>query len=576
MSDEDEYEDDFDSNDQPFEYETEWNGTEIGDDVVPFKSQNAVLMSPSKIVSLYNGSVEETKQRERQAARIKWIALNIKLVQESFVLFEQFPMTKLDAFNRALGRGRSIANVGCQVNADWQMKSVQTEDVMMKEAATSFLDEKKNNAEKSLLKFLRRVSPAMETLILENLPLGFFDKLVEHQKELGKLFSSFKLLEWKNSIISNRAVVSVSFSPAHPFLLSVAYGPDPISLVNGVVCIWQISSNQLPQKVMICDGCPTCCTFDPNRGQVVIAGLKEGSIVLWDLKEVFSLSHFKRPTFSTDANSVHVAGIVDLKTLASDSASHSFQLVSLDESGVVCIWTVIELSTGDLSDLYLSPDGKIRLIPVNIFSMGTNACVATRFSIGSNDVSELFACIGNIKRVSRLGATVVPATYSAIPSSFLSTSHVRNMFDTNIATCIQFHSIFSKFFLVGYKSGIVCLFSVDDSEALQTWNVSKNEIVSLSWSFFRPSLFLTMDKEYLFVFDLLSTNFSPLASCRILEGNNSNHLSGFSLSSALLQTLKVSLCALSSKLGVVSVYLFQPGFATISTVEMELLRNKLT
>lgn len=44
----------------------------------------------------------------------------------------------------------------------------------------------------------------------------------------------------------------------------------------------------------------------------------------------------------------------------------SFQLLSLDASGLICVWVVVELPEGDLSgstvDLGLAPGGRVKLI----------------------------------------------------------------------------------------------------------------------------------------------------------------------------------------------------------------------
>ena len=64
-------------------------------------------------------------------------------------------------------------------------------------------------------------------------------------------------------------------------------------------------------------------------------------------------------------------------SLLSDESVHglSFQVLSLDASGKVCIWTVVELAEGDIAgsqiDLGLVPGGRVKLIAsssVNIFT----------------------------------------------------------------------------------------------------------------------------------------------------------------------------------------------------------------
>ncbi len=42
-------------------------------------------------------------------------------------------------------------------------------------------------------------------------------------------------------------------------------------------------------RILCCDGEPTSCCFAPDRGHLVFAGMREGSVALWDLRETASL-----------------------------------------------------------------------------------------------------------------------------------------------------------------------------------------------------------------------------------------------------------------------------------------------
>eukprot|EP01006_Ploeotia_vitrea_P042059 TRINITY_DN66601_c8_g1_i1.p1 TRINITY_DN66601_c8_g1~~TRINITY_DN66601_c8_g1_i1.p1 ORF type:complete len:658 (+),score=273.73 TRINITY_DN66601_c8_g1_i1:812-2785(+) len=85
---------------------------------------------------------------------------------------------------------------------------------------------------------------------------------------------------------------------------------------KGLVLVWDMEraiggANDPPMHVLVCDGEPTCCSFAPERGDLVIAGMASGSLALWDLREPAMIHHriqlhhewsavLRYPTFSTD------------------------------------------------------------------------------------------------------------------------------------------------------------------------------------------------------------------------------------------------------------------------------------
>ncbi|XP_035657384.1 WD repeat-containing protein 60-like [Branchiostoma floridae] len=213
-------------------------------------------------------------------------------------------------------------------------------------------------------------------------------------------------------LLAGRHVVSASFSPTQPQLLLLAFslpaqgssGNVPATVARrGLVCLWNITEPSRIQKVLMCEGTPTCCCFSPTRPTLAFAGTDHGSVVVWDLRELSSM-HFvykvgedewliRSPTYTTDGvfgtDLGHHGTVKSLVPVVSVEESHrvaasvekiqtahgglSFQLASMDEGGAIIFWTVIEVSRSSLdaseTDLGLTPGGLIKIVKSSSFSL---------------------------------------------------------------------------------------------------------------------------------------------------------------------------------------------------------------
>ncbi|KAJ0059726.1 hypothetical protein NL108_011214, partial [Boleophthalmus pectinirostris] len=195
--------------------------------------------------------------------------------------------------------------------------------------------------------------------------------------------------------------------------------PSAVHLDNHtLICIWNIWEPSRPQKILLYESEVQCCCFSPGKATLVFAGTTVGSVVLWDLREHTSNHHqmtiggdewtFRQPSFSTDAvmsASGHFSTVMSVEVVPSvvirgqrsevslwtseegmgkimcytmhtalitenyfisEATGLSFQLASLDESGILNFWVVVELpkanEAGSQTDLGLRPGGKVKLL----------------------------------------------------------------------------------------------------------------------------------------------------------------------------------------------------------------------
>jgi hypothetical protein len=206
-------------------------------------------------------------------------------------------------------------------------------------------------------------------------------------------------------------------------------------------------------------------------------------------------------------------------SLASQSAD-TFDLVSVDQSGTVCVWVLVPTanigaSSGDAaaspnmtadapanssrlaaaaeSDLALAPGARVRLVLTGTIKAAPGqteqlAGGAEAFCLASpwDDVSRIYVGLGTyICHETRLGRPPAPRVFrpdvglSGLGSSL---STVRSVTCGRLVQCLVVSPLHATYFLAGFADGSVALFSRQDERALLSWAPSARPIVHVFWS----------------------------------------------------------------------------------------------
>eukprot|EP00058_Branchiostoma_floridae_P018614 XP_002604103.1 hypothetical protein BRAFLDRAFT_71608 [Branchiostoma floridae] len=335
-----------------------------------------------------------------------------------------------------------------------------------------------------------------------------------------------------------RHVVSASFSPTQPQLLLLAFslptqgsnGNVPATVARrGLVCLWNITEPSRIQKVLMCEGTPTCCCFSPTRPTLAFAGTDHGSVVVWDLRELSSM-HFvykvgedewliRSPTYTTDGvfgtdlghhgavnalvpvvsvEESHRAAASVEKTQTAHGGGLSFQLASMDEGGAIIFWTVIEVSRSSLdaseTDLGLTPGGLIKIVKSSSFSLQklsrkanlSGPMSARCLQLHLTDPNHFFigTDMGYILHMVRHGGRALPGLYTTEQETVTE------------VTAMDFCPFGFDYFLVACGDGSVRLYNTDSEVPLMTWNdTAAGNPCRVLWSRSRPAVFYTVDES---------------------------------------------------------------------------------
>jgi WD repeat-containing protein 60 len=378
---------------------------------------------------------------------------------------------------------------------------------------------------------------------------------------------------------------------------------------KSIICVWGLSmhkSNDVPLKSLICEGVPRCCALSPGRGNIVLAGTEEGTIALWDLSESAAMHHqssggdaltfnvrggLRRPTYTTDAltlrggaasvsvdsrgddgvggqHSTPVVSINIMQELGGGSRSAdagaeemgggasnslSFQLATLEEAGVVMLWTVLRLRRGDQAgsetDLGLGIGGRVKLIRsarIPVLDSVAESVTAMRFCPSDTSRFYVSTVSGRLIHASRFRTAVSPRAF--VSGSSRAASSVMC-----IATTA--HAAFSEYILCGRSDGSLSMFRADAAQEVAFWDDmstgagdmaaggshdagagSSNgstgggatkwssvpcSITKIVWSTVRPSLFWVLDSGgRMHSWDLLQ---NPFGAVRVVGGSEETH-----------------------------------------------------
>jgi hypothetical protein len=468
-----------------------------------------------------------SKATSKSAKRAKDLSSMIELDLVTINLFDMPPMTEYEMYIKSYGAS-NCAQTGSQTGMDGSNREVQTETVEMRtkwtqeppndlkgcgrdEAEGQEQDEEqdeetsrqqKKQDEERLGKFIGKAGMVVAALLEENLSLYS----VKQQKTATGLTCSESVARLASTIplFAGRSVRHIAFSSAQPSLILAVLSPapairssDPLR-AKGFVCVWNLNQPSIPQKILVCESQPTCCTFGPNKAALVVAATVDGTCVMWDLREPASMHQnesvggvdylLRHPTYSTDgipAALNHQAPIVAISAIKAGSsktaaggpsaqpakqghASSAFQVASLDEKGVLKTWTVVELLASDPTqlsqELGLLPGGKVKLSSsatmqlalhrhpsdmLHTFCFELFPDTPNKLLVGTNQ--------GKVLHAVRFGDRMAPRSFASPAASDVASVH--------------FSPWAPEYFLAGCASGDVALYRTDSAAPVDKWTV---------------------------------------------------------------------------------------------------------
>mmetsp|Transcript_10525 Transcript_10525/g.29956 ORF Transcript_10525/g.29956 Transcript_10525/m.29956 type:complete len:534 (+) Transcript_10525:187-1788(+) len=148
--------------------------------------------------------------------------------------------------------------------------------------------------DESLLRFLERVSPSIESILEENLRSSVFREPEFLGDDLEGTVENAHTLQCFPEGVPNKhklVVTSVSWNGSGN-VVAAALGKFDIQgwcSDPGALCTWNLNSRDLnpykPEVSIETDSCLMCCAFHPRHPALIAGGTFNGQLVVWDLSK---------------------------------------------------------------------------------------------------------------------------------------------------------------------------------------------------------------------------------------------------------------------------------------------------
>ncbi|XP_078088721.1 cytoplasmic dynein 2 intermediate chain 1 isoform X2 [Mustelus asterias] len=510
-----------------------------------------------------------SKQKKRSVELLRLIDLDFSV---SFSMLDLPPLNEYDIYIKNFGR-TNTKQAFVQCNEDNVDRDIQTDEIETVEKWTQHPGEgnlvcgganvsdalsmdsvAKNVDSRRLTNFLRSACQVISVLLEEDQAENQASQNVQSKAASLSVSDGCSQLNTNLAFLHGREVLYLHFSQVQrQTLLSVHSLPKEPGVVqlasNYMICVWNIWEPSAPRKVLVCESEVQCCCFGPGNVVSLFAGTTDGSVVAWDLRE-HSIMHYtlqigdqewtvRTPTFSTDGvltavnHSCAVKAVYPVSSACFDNqgvglslfssqegcSGLSFQLATLDESGLLNLWVVVELQkadlAGSLTDLGLIPGGKIKLIhsssidvnsffPRNLMQLGPPQTLSIRFLPSDPNHFFIGTDIGLVSHGTRHGLQAAPKLYKP---------QINGARPVQV-TCIDFCHFGKTLFLVGCSDGTIRLHSVTAERPIIQWSESTQgrPVRAVLWALTRPGMFFVLDNaSHIYVWDLLQNVSTPVA-----------------------------------------------------------------
>uniref|UniRef100_A0A8D2HI73 Cytoplasmic dynein 2 intermediate chain 1 n=1 Tax=Urocitellus parryii TaxID=9999 RepID=A0A8D2HI73_UROPR len=514
--------------------------------------------------------IQALKQKTRSTKLLRLIDLDFSF---TFSLLDLPPVNEYDMYIRNFGK-KNTKQAYIQYNEDNVDRDAQTEDIETRDVWTQHPGEGAivygGSKEREfcdatvvpkidtprLSSFLRAACQVVAVLLEEDRLAGepvwslrAADHTLSISDSSSQVDTGLPFLENRKvsclhaSRVQRQTVVSVHDLPekASAQLLDCRY----------ILCVWDIWQPSGPQKVLICESKVTCCCFSPLKAFLLFAGTAHGSVVVWDLREDSRIHRyvelsdccwtFRTATFSTDGVLTSVSHRSPLQALEAVSSSVcrkqslvlspfstqeetsglSFHVASLDDSGVLNMWVVVELPkadmAGSISDLGLIPGGRIKLVHSATLQVGDSLShqglefwgptqtLSVRFLPSDPNHFIVGTDVGLISHGTRQDLRVSPKLFRPQQCGIRPVK----------VNVIDFSPFGETVFLAGCSDGSIRLHQLTSAQPLLQWDHSTGgrAIRALQWSPTRPAVFLVQDDaSRIYVWDLLQSDLGPVAT----------------------------------------------------------------
>jgi len=353
-------------------------------------------------------------------------------------------------------------------------------------------------------RFVTNVFPVVSATLDENAPGGGSAATDGARSKVGTQFSS-EFTTYALSATSNRPVLRTQLSPTSPHCVAALYGelteagPSPeLDRYASVILLWNIFDASTPESALVSFSPITCMCFSPSRSHFLYAGMADGSVCVWDLREPdrqhtnagrWQQVTFRLPSYATSWQAdnhirpVCQVCIAGYNTVVGVRKDENEQLATLDDGGTVKFWTVNDRESQSKAvisnteyGLHIGSSVRLSLaVTAKTGSGDGSGASAGGFDFAPSDAAHyVVACADGLVHQSRYGSVAAPSVYG--PASLYFQDLVQ------VPACVQYSPTDSRILMAGYEDGTVRLFEHTQSAPQLTMTVGMHPILDVRCS----------------------------------------------------------------------------------------------
>eukprot|EP00667_Euglena_gracilis_P005931 EG_transcript_5976 len=261
------------------------------------------------------------------------------------------------------------------------------------------------------------------------------DAADQFKEDGGTLLPLWKFTSEK---VKKKTVTCIAWSPKYNDLFAVGYGSyDFLKQQSGLVHCFTLKNPSFPEFTFVCDTGVMCCDFHPDHPSLLVVGLYDGSIQVFDIRLTS-----KKPIYQSNVKSgKHMDPVWQVYWQREDPGK-SLTFCSVSSDGRVTMWTL----------------AKNELQYTNIMELAVG-----------DDIAE------------KGGQVDLDATLAGLSGG----------------TCFDFSRFQDGIYVVGTEEGKIRKCSrAYNSQYLYSYDGHSMPIYSIQWNKFHPNVFLTASADW--------------------------------------------------------------------------------
>ncbi|KAK0417926.1 hypothetical protein QR680_013282 [Steinernema hermaphroditum] len=362
----------------------------------------------------------------------------------------------------------------------------------------------------------------------------------KHKAEFA-FSAGFNILSLPN-IAREAEATYVLKNPAKPnallatFFVSRAKAVESTVFGRSLLVEFNLKDSEAPDNILLCENKVKCCCYSPDGKSAIFAGLNDGTIVAWDLKEPAVAQStsvvewidqkepipLRRPSYdSAFQKETGGSPVVQIATIG-DANRGSYQVIHLGETGDITVWTVLEEFADDFDvDLGLRPEARFKLSRSTLIP-ADNLVASLSPTLSNLIANEMIVyCKAQFLVGTDLGFLVSKnrARSAAVGPRRVLLNDADSS-DPSQITSMRISPFYNDLLLIGLSSGSLLIYKISSACVLTSLSPaasSRQAVTAVEWSPVTPSVFYSIhDGDRLLVWDLQSTR-NALHICAMKE-----------------------------------------------------------